>query len=307
MEIVNTENSLVSIIVSTYNSSKYVLETLESAKAQSYQNIELIVSDDCSTDNTVEVCRKWIDANKVRFVRVELITVEKNTGVSANANRSLNAAEGEWIKYIAGDDILLADCIENNMKFVQRSNEKLSFLFSRYKFLIGNECVDKHPRIRYYNENEKQYNKSARGQFFSLVNELFACSPTVFIKRDALIELNGFDESFYETEDYPLLLKATSNGFKLYFHPVETVIYRFHDLSLSEQFYEKWVYIDEKAIDKYFKIKYRILFPFNYIDFRLSYFNRKRVIERKPSYGKLTKFINPLAIIRFIERKAGLL
>lgn len=73
------KNPLVSIIVITYNSAKYVLETLESAKAQTYQNIKLIVSDDCSTDNKIEICRKWLEKNKGRFVRTELITVEQNT------------------------------------------------------------------------------------------------------------------------------------------------------------------------------------------------------------------------------------
>ena len=53
------ECPLVSIVVITYNSAEYVLETLESAKAQTYQNIELIVSDDCSADNTVETCSRW--------------------------------------------------------------------------------------------------------------------------------------------------------------------------------------------------------------------------------------------------------
>ncbi|MDR0890977.1 MAG: glycosyltransferase [Endomicrobium sp.] len=52
-------NPLVSVCVITYNSSKYVLETLESIKTQTYQNIELIVSDDCSTDDTVEVCENY--------------------------------------------------------------------------------------------------------------------------------------------------------------------------------------------------------------------------------------------------------
>ena len=72
------ENPLVSIIVITYNSAKYVLETLESARYQTYQNIELIVSDDCSVDNTVEICNNWIKKNSNRFARVELITVNKN-------------------------------------------------------------------------------------------------------------------------------------------------------------------------------------------------------------------------------------
>lgn len=68
---------LVSVSVITYNSAKTVIETLDSIKAQTYQNIELIVSDDCSTDNTVEICRDWLTKNEKRFVRMELITVEK--------------------------------------------------------------------------------------------------------------------------------------------------------------------------------------------------------------------------------------
>ncbi len=85
----NTEQLLVSIIVVTYNSSKYILETLESAKAQTYQNIELIVSDDCSTDNTVSICDRWLHENDFFFFRTKLITTTQNTGVAPNCNRGL--------------------------------------------------------------------------------------------------------------------------------------------------------------------------------------------------------------------------
>ena len=85
----NKDTPLVSIIVITYNSSKYVLETLESAYNQTYQNIELIISDDCSTDDTVEVCKKWVDEHKDRFVRSEIITTPVNTGIPVNCNRGL--------------------------------------------------------------------------------------------------------------------------------------------------------------------------------------------------------------------------
>ena len=60
----NMRQPLVSINITTYNSSKFIIETLESAKMQTYQNIELIVSDDSSVDNTVELCKKWIEKNK---------------------------------------------------------------------------------------------------------------------------------------------------------------------------------------------------------------------------------------------------
>ena len=100
------ENKLVSVRVVSYNSAQTILDTLESIRKQTYQNIELIVSDDCSKDNTVELVYNWLEANKSRFVRTELITVPFNTGTSANVNRSIKACHGEWIKGIAADDIL---------------------------------------------------------------------------------------------------------------------------------------------------------------------------------------------------------
>jgi len=128
------DNPLVSIIVITYNSSKYVLETLESAKAQTYQNIELIVTDDCSTDDTVEICGNWIEKNKERFVRTELVKSDTNTGIAPNCNRGLKVAKGEWVKYIAGDDILFSDCINQNINYIL-SNPTASFIFSDLKII----------------------------------------------------------------------------------------------------------------------------------------------------------------------------
>ena len=109
---------LASIVVVTFNSAAYVLETLESAKHQTYRNIELIISDDSSTDNTIGICKKWLLNNKNRFVRTKLITVEKNTGVAANCNRGIANSTSDWIKFSAGDDLLLPNCIQDNMDFV---------------------------------------------------------------------------------------------------------------------------------------------------------------------------------------------
>ena len=67
----NESQPVVTVSVSTYNSSKYVVETLESIKAQTWKNIILQISDDCSTDNTIELCRNWIEQNKERFVETK--------------------------------------------------------------------------------------------------------------------------------------------------------------------------------------------------------------------------------------------
>lgn len=67
------QDILVSVVVITYNSEKYILETLESIKTQSYKNLELIISDDCSKDDTVMICRDWLDKEGERFIRTKLI------------------------------------------------------------------------------------------------------------------------------------------------------------------------------------------------------------------------------------------
>lgn len=97
------ENSLVSVVLITYNSSKYVLDTLESVKNQTWDNIELIISDDGSTDNTTAICSNWLSENQNRFYNALLITVDENTGIPSNCNRGLRATKGEWLKTISGD------------------------------------------------------------------------------------------------------------------------------------------------------------------------------------------------------------
>ncbi|MEG1543980.1 MAG: glycosyltransferase, partial [Tannerellaceae bacterium] len=204
---------LVSIVVITYNSSKYVLETLESAKAQTYQNIELIVTDDCSTDNTVEICREWIDSNKDRFVRTELITVQQNTGVSPNCNRGYRAAQGEWIKGIAGDDILLSNCIDDYVCFAK---ENTSAWICHSDAIIFNNTNSSHlfcQHLKVFTSKES----TALQQYNFLAVNCSIIAPTVFIKADLYKVLGGFDESIRLCEDWPMWLKVTLNGYKFYY------------------------------------------------------------------------------------------
>ena len=77
---------LVSISLLTYNSDRFVLETLESVKAQTWQHIELIISDDGSTDQTVMICSNWLVENQQRFNKTQLITVAQNTAIPSNWN-----------------------------------------------------------------------------------------------------------------------------------------------------------------------------------------------------------------------------
>ena len=222
---------LVSIIVITYNSAKYVLETLESAKAQTYQNIELIITDDCSADNTVEICLKWLEENKERFVRTELITLEKNTGIAPNCNRGLRVAKGEWVKYIAGDDILTKVCISNFVNYAQKNPEA--------KFIFG-------AIVPFYNEtiykslmpHKDVFSATAKKQHKLLLQKgCFVPAAGNFMKRDVVGTLGGFDERFPMCEDYPFWLKVTGLNHKLHFFDFKCAMYRIHCESLTSSAY----------------------------------------------------------------------
>ena len=102
-------NPLVSVCIPAYNSARYIRTTMESGLGQKYENIELVVVDDCSKDDTVEIVRS------VRDPRVRLVRNEKNLGMTGNWNKCLAEARGEYIKLICADDVLYEDSIEKEL------------------------------------------------------------------------------------------------------------------------------------------------------------------------------------------------
>lgn len=132
--MIDDKKPTVTVSVTTYNSAKYVAETLESIKNQSYPNLILQISDDCSTDNTIDICKSWINKNKDRFVKTKIIVPESNTGVTGNCNRAWDACETRYFKGIAGDDLLLPYCIEKTCNMSPNTQRRYLSLV-RFKFL----------------------------------------------------------------------------------------------------------------------------------------------------------------------------
>ena len=203
------EKPLVSVIVITYNSAKYVLDTLESVKTQTYQNIELIVSDDCSTDNTVEICQNWINTNKERFIRVKIIVASENKGIPANFNQGLMASEGEWLKFIAGDDTLVNSCINDFILFTY-DNKNISAIHA--KMNIYKDKFDDASFLKSHDHSNDIYNIeniTSNYQYKLILRKDWISAPTVFLKRDMLIKLGGWDEQM-PYEDWPMFIDRKS-------------------------------------------------------------------------------------------------
>jgi glycosyltransferase involved in cell wall biosynthesis len=231
-------NSLVTVVVVTYNSSPFIVETLESVLNQSWKEIELIITDDCSRDDTVEVCRKWLKENKQRFTSAEIITSDKNTGVPANANRGLFSAKGDWMNFLAGDDTMTANCLEDNMVWIT-SHQEIKVLFSfiqvfnktfEFQNLVGT-IPHGDP---YHSGGIMAPGRSAESQYkMLLLCDRIHFTPSLFLHRKTMIDIGGFDERFKLLEDHPLWLNLTRNGYRLHFMDKVTVNYRQHPAAIN--------------------------------------------------------------------------
>lgn len=260
---------LVSIVVITYNSGKYVLETLESIKTQTYSNIGLIISDDFSTDGTVEICNNWIDKNRKRFSVVEIIGAMKNNGISANCNRGAKKAEGEWIKFIAGDDLLKPDSIQNFVDF-SKAYPLADVIISKQESFEVSAGIKKLINIRPELDasNKKFYEPDISGEVqynFLLYRKVLIAGPTYLIRKNLLSGLNFFDERYKLFEDYPLFLKITENGHKIYFMDKVTVEYRIHKNATSYSSNFGKIYPD------YYNDRFAFLLDYNFKRLRFVY------------------------------------
>jgi alpha-1,3-rhamnosyltransferase len=250
----------VTVSVLTYNSGKYVRETLESIKNQTYPNIILQICDDCSNDDTLAICKGWIEMYGSRFVKTKIIQPEKNTGVSANCNRAWDNCETEYCKEIAGDDILLPNCIADNMAYAME-NPDAKMIFSQMDVIPCDKNADDGTKKRY-----KEYVKSIEYSFFNLreeerkeilKTENHLLAPTLFTKVKDVKELGlRHDERIPDVEDYPKWINASNLGIKFHFIAIPTVSYRFHNNSTSNASSQSWRYKHNlQLIKKYYSCK----------------------------------------------------
>jgi teichuronic acid biosynthesis glycosyltransferase TuaG len=118
---------LVSIITPTYNSEKFIEQTLNSIQNQSMQNWELLITDDCSSDGTWELLKQYV----VKDNRIKIFQLEKNSGPGVARNNSIKNATGRYIAFCDSDDIWLPGKLQKQIDFLHKNN--LAFTFSSYQ------------------------------------------------------------------------------------------------------------------------------------------------------------------------------
>lgn len=222
---------LVSIRILTYNSSNYIVETLDSVFQQTYPNIELVISDDCSKDNTVDVCKAWIEAHGSRFKNVIFLTVPQNTGVCANSKRSLEATTGDWIKGLGGDDCLYPNAIEEFVRFVQE--QQCEICACRMDYMDENsKDLDKKPSFAhaaYINNLQYPYEK----QYRMIKEDLIVPGPVLFYSRKVYETTGGPDPKYGPCDEWSFIYKVLKAGFRIMLLDKILLRYRIRTESLT--------------------------------------------------------------------------
>ena len=119
--------SLVSIITPTFNSAKYIAETIQSVQNQTHQNWEMIIVDDCSSDETISIIQKIQNQES----RIHLVIQNNNVGPAVTRNKGIELAKGKYLTFLDADDIWFPDFILKSIETIEQT--KIPFVFSSYK------------------------------------------------------------------------------------------------------------------------------------------------------------------------------
>lgn len=220
---------LVSVLVPSYNHEKYILDCLESIKKQSYKNIELIICDDNSNDNTYIKALEWCEKNASVFKNHLIIHNEENIGVAKNCNRMIKICNGKYIKIIASDDILLSSSIYEMVLFCEK-NLEYDILYSN-GYYIPEETKYSNLNFASYRTIYKNNYKNPKKIFDELYKKDFIAAPTVLYRRATFEKLGLFSEE-YIFEDWEYYLRTARLG-KIGYLNKKTVGYREAPDSLS--------------------------------------------------------------------------
>ena len=191
----NSSKELVSVLLSTYNSESTIEESLISLLNQTYKNLEILIVDDGSTDNTEEICKKF----QLNDERILLFSNKKNIGLTNSLNSLAQKASGSLIARQDADDVSLPERIEKQIQFMNK--KKLDAVTTRSLVKQNNK---KRPGISFYIPNKLLINR--KNPFIH---------GTLIIKENVFKDIGYYDERFYFAQDYKLFYDLLNKGYKV--------------------------------------------------------------------------------------------
>jgi len=183
--------TLVTIYITNHNYGRFIKQSIDSVLNQSYQDFELLIIDDGSTDNSVDVMNNYLNHKKIQIIQ------QDNKGLNATNNIALKKSNGNYIIRLDADDYFLSDAIENMVQVLD-NNQNTALVFPDYHSVDPDGIIIRTVRRHNFNDDVTLFDQPAHG----------ACT---MIRKSILIEVGGYDEEFDRQDGYDLWLKIFRN------------------------------------------------------------------------------------------------
>jgi glycosyltransferase involved in cell wall biosynthesis len=189
---------LVTVVCLCYNHERFVAEAIRSVLTQSYENIQLIVADDASTDNSVAVIREALAAHP----QVETLFLPQNLGNCKAFNRALPRVKGEYVIDFAADDVMTPDRIEKQVNFFSTLESSYGVVFTNALYIDEQGKIMRDHYLYLFNKALLQ--TIPQGDVYpQVIARYFIASPTMMVRMSVMRALNGYDEALtYEDFDF---------------------------------------------------------------------------------------------------------
>lgn len=289
-----------------------ILDCLGAILRQKYTPIELIICDDCSQDNTVEVVEKWINLNKSCFYGVKFIKNKKNLGIVRNVENGISASSANQFFSISGDDMLGPNALTSAAQYFEENAGSLYFQGKAFYF----DKINPDGTINVLGSTRKTgfFDLDAYDQYKKLMAFNEVCSPAVFFRKKFfdLVKTEHFD--LKHLDDWPRWIVATSLGLPIRINENAVVFYRRHGGTIQAnvrsspgnagrttiELYEDGIKIRKTFQIPFFKSQFKLLNLLHTKQelLRLQWACQNKKIRRKyPLYRKFFGFIfDPLGL-----------
>jgi glycosyltransferase involved in cell wall biosynthesis len=226
----------ISIIIPTFNRAKLIERAIISVLTQTYQDFEIIVVDDGSTDNTKDVVLYF--GNQIRYMR------QDNRGPSSARNAGIEASRGKFIGFLDSDDYFMKRNLEIKIPFLE-SNPQIGWVYSDWKYVDDEDNYIERGSLKFKYSEKKLY-----GNIFEelLKSRNFISPCTVVVRKSVLEDIGHFDPLIPSQEEYDLWLRI-SLKYPVYYIDDILVNVTLHSGSLSKNF-TKWVQGNSIIADK---------------------------------------------------------
>ncbi len=219
---------LVSVVCLCYNQARFVEEAIQSVRGQTYSNVQLIVVDDHSEDNSVEVIKENISKNHL----AEFISLPTNLGNCRAFNKGFEKVKGDFIIDLSADDVLMPERIEKGVRIFQSLGDDVGVNFTDAQW------IDERATHLGYHSGRFPHHSVPQGDIYKeILSRYFINSPTMMMRRGVFEKLGGYDETL-AYEDFDFWVRS-SRYFKYCYTPEPLVKRRKLDSSLGRRQYKK--------------------------------------------------------------------